>query len=219
MPSFSAARVDPASGEKARQLVVFLHGVGVDGNDLIGLAPYFAARLPHAAFLAPDAPFPYDMAPMGRQWFSLADRSPATILAGVERAAPILNGFLDDALDSFGLDEQHLALVGFSQGTMMALHVALRRPHPCAALVGYSGRLIAPGQLAHAIKSRPPMLLVHGDSDEMVPPASLPAAEQALRAAGIDVTARMCPGLGHGINDEGVTLGVAFLARHLGMTH
>lgn len=219
MSSLSAARVDPASGEKARQLVVFLHGVGVDGNDLIGLAPYFAARLPHAAFLAPDAPFPYDMAPMGRQWFSLADRSPAAILAGVERAAPILNGFLDGALDSFGLDEQHLALVGFSQGTMMALHVALRRPHPCAALVGYSGRLIAPEQLSFAIKSRPPVLLVHGDSDEMVPPASLPAAEQALRAAGIDVTARMRPGLGHGIDDEGAALGVAFLARHLGMTH
>jgi len=119
-------------GRKARALVVFLHGLGADGNDLISLAPLLESVLPDTAFASPHAPFPCDMAPLGRQWFSLQDRDPDVLLAGVQAAAPLLNAFLDQELKAHGLSDERLALVGFSQGTMIALHVALRRPRPCA---------------------------------------------------------------------------------------
>src|SRR5690242_18353856 len=134
----------PASGGAPRQLVILLHGLGADGNDLIGLAPYWAPLLPDAEFVAPDAPFPCDMAPFGRQWFSLQDRSPLAILAGVRAAAPILDVFIDEALKARNLDESRLALVGFSQGTMMSLYVGLRRAKALAGIVGFSGALLGP---------------------------------------------------------------------------
>ena len=117
----------PASGGKPSRLVVLLHGLGADGNDLIGLAPYWASLLPEAEFLSPNAPFPCDMAPYGYQWFSAQDRSPAAVLAGVRAAAPMLDAFIDEALAERGLGDGELALVGFSQGTMMSLFVGLRR--------------------------------------------------------------------------------------------
>lgn len=205
----------PASGGPAAQLVVLLHGVGADGNDLIQLAPYFAQALPEAEFLAPHAPFHYDMAPFGHQWFSLQDRSPAAITAGVRIAAPILDAFLDAELARRGLGDEALALVGFSQGSMMAMHVGLRRPRACAAIVGYSGALVAPETLADEIAARPPVLLVHGDADEVVPVDYLALAAQALEEAGVPVFAQVRPDLGHSIDEDGVALGAAFLSRRL----
>ena len=206
-------KMDPASGRAARQLIVFLHGVGADGNDLIDLAPLFAQRLPDAAFVSPNAPFAFDMAPYGRQWFTLQNLSNAVALQGVKKAAPILNAYLDQELAKRNLTDADLALVGFSQGTMMSLHVAPRRPHPVAAVVGYSGRLIAPELMGKELKSRPRVLLVHGDADQVVPFISMRLSEEALAGEGIEVKAIQCPGLGHGISEEGLIAGIDFVVR------
>lgn len=206
-PSFG-----PLGGGDARQLVILLHGVGADGNDLIGLAPHWARQLPAALFLSPDGPEPYDMAPFGRQWFSLADRTPEVVSAGIAGAAPVLTRFIDQSLAQLGLDDGALALVGFSQGTMMALHVALTRARPVAALVGYSGALAGPEALGGAFRSRPPVMLIHGDIDDVVPLDRHLDAVEKLRAGDVAVTAHVRAGLGHGIDDEGLGLGGAFLA-------
>ena len=213
LPTLSGPIRKPQSGGKPRQLVVLLHGLGADGNDLIGLAPYWAPLLPDAEFLSPDAPFPCDMGPFGRQWFSLQDRTPATILAGVRAAAPILDAGLDQALAERGLDGSKLALVGFSQGTMMSLYVGLRRDPAPACIIGYSGALVGADTLAAEIRGRPPVLLVHGDADEVVPPQMLPLASQGLAAAGVPVEVLVRPGLGHGIDEEGLKRGGVFLRR------
>ncbi len=206
-------RYGPASGQAPKQLVVLLHGLGADGNDLISLAPYFAQVLPEAAFVSPHAPFPCDMAPFGRQWFSLQERTLETMLGGVRMAAPVLDGFLDAELDKAGLTAEHLALVGFSQGTMMALHVGLRREAGPRAIVGFSGALLAPELLPEEIASRPPVLLVHGAADEVVPAQSLPAAVAALEANQVPVTHELRPGLGHSIDERGLQLAMGFLAE------
>ncbi len=215
LPSLSGPVHRPQSGGPPSQLVILLHGLGADGNDLIGLAPYWAPLLPDAEFLAPDAPFPCDMAPMGRQWFSLQDRSPDTILAGVRAAAPMLEAFIDETLAARGLDEKRLALVGFSQGTMMSLYVGLRRATPVAGIVGFSGALIGADTLRGEIRSRPPVLLIHGDADEIVPPQALPRAVAALKAADVPVESLSRPGLGHGIDEVGLRRGGEFLRRVL----
>lgn len=206
-------RFGPAGGGAPEQLVVLLHGLGADGNDLIALAPLLARDLPAAAFVSPDAPFPCDMAPYGRQWFSLQDLGGDAMLSGVRMAAPILDSFLDGELERLGLDDGRLALFGFSQGAMMALHVALRRPKACAALLGFSGHLVGPELLPKELVSRPPVLLVHGEADPVVPFAAMPAAEQALRANGLTVAAHSRPGLAHGIDEAGITLARDALKR------
>jgi phospholipase/carboxylesterase len=205
----------PAAGGRPSRLVVLLHGLGADGNDLIGLAPYWAPLVPRAEFLSPNAPFPCDTAPFGYQWFSSLDRSPPAILAGVRAAAPILDAFLDEALAARGLGEQDLALVGFSQGTMMALFVGLRRTSPLAGILGYSGRLLAPELLAGELRSRPPVLLVHGTADPLVPYQSLGAAEAALKSAGVPTETANCPGVGHSIDEAGLRRGGHFLKERL----
>jgi len=197
--------------------VVLLHGIGADGADLLGLAPFVAEALPDAAFVAPDGPFPYDMAPFGRQWFSLQDRSLPAMAQGLRAAAPLVDAYLDAQLAALGLDETGLALVGFSQGTMMALHVALRRPRPCAAVVGFSGALLQPEALAGEIRARPRILLIHGDADEVVNPACLPEAEAGLAAVGVPVLAEMRHGLGHAIDGSGLGLATAFLRQAFGL--
>ena len=209
-PSFG-----PLSGGEARDLVILLHGWGADGNDLIGLAPHWARALPHAEFLSPHGPFPCDTG-FGRQWFGLADRSPERILAGVRAVAPIVDSFINIELTKRGLDDARLALVGFSQGTMTALHVALRRPKPCAGVLGYSGRLIGEEVLADEIESRPPVLLIHGNADQVLPIQSMHHARDRLEALGIAVEAHERPGLGHGIDEFGLAAGMRFLVRVLG---
>lgn len=203
----------PADGEAPRQLVVLLHGLGADGNDLIALADHWAQDLPHAAFVSPDAPFPCDMAPFGRQWFSLKEPSLESLDAGVRAVAPVVDRFLDEALAAHGLSDRDLALVGFSQGTMTALHVALRRLRACAGVLGYSGALMSPWTLATEIAAKPPVLLVHGDADPIVPASNLSTAETTLRAQQVPVRTVLQPGLAHSIDEHGVMLGGRFLAE------
>lgn len=218
MARLDGPRLAPASGGAAKQLVVLLHGLGADGQDLIGLAPHWAAALPDAAFVAPDAPLPCDMAPYGRQWFSLQDRSPARIAAGVRAAAPGLQEFLDAELARLGLPDSALAIAGFSQGCMMTLFCGLRRAKAPAALIGYSGALIGAETLAAEATCRPPVLLVHGEMDDIVPVSASRAAEAALRVAGIPVEAIYRPGLAHGIDEAGLAAGAAALARAFDVT-
>jgi phospholipase/carboxylesterase len=205
----------PLAGGKPRRLVILLHGLGADGNDLIGLQQYWGRLVPDAEFISPNAPFPCDMAPYGYQWFSVQDRIPAAVLAGVRAAAPMLDAFIDEEVQKRGLTEADTALVGFSQGTMMSLYVGLRRAKQLAGILGYSGRLIAPELLAGELRSRPPVLLVHGTHDPMVPFESLAHAETALKTAGVPVETLACPGIEHSIDPEGLQRGGAFLQRVL----
>jgi phospholipase/carboxylesterase len=210
-------RLEPRSSA-ARRLVVFLHGYGADGNDLIEIGRAWQQLLPDTAFVSPHAPEPCAGAPMGRQWFSLTFRDPDERWRGVNAAAPTLNQFLDAELGRRKLPPSALALVGFSQGTMMALHVGLRRPTPPAAIVGYSGLFVlpnnaAPEVVAGEIKSRPPVLLIHGDQDELIPVQALFHATQALAALEVPTEWHISPGIGHGIDQEGLRHGGEFLAR------
>ena len=210
MPKLSGPSHPPALGGQPRHLVILLHGLGADGNDLIGLAPYWAPLLPHAEFLSPNAPFACDMAPHGYQWYSSQDRSPGAQLAGVRAAAPILDAFIDEALAERGLDAAALALVGFSQGSVMALYAGPRRARQVAGIVGYSGRLVAGELLSGELRSRPPILLVHGTEDPLVPFAALAEAEAGLKAAGIPVESLVCPDIGHSIDERGLRRGGQF---------
>ena len=211
-------RLEPRAGAAARRLVVFLHGYGADGNDLIEIGRAWQPLLPDAAFVSPHAPEPCAGAPMGRQWFGLTFRDPDERWRGVNAAAPLLNQFLDAELERRKLPASALALVGFSQGTMMALHVGLRRATAPAAIVGYSGLFVLPNNaepevVAGEIKARPPVLLIHGDQDELIPVQALFHATQALAALEVPTEWHISPGIGHGIDQEGLRHGGEFLAR------
>ncbi len=209
-------RLPPKSGKKPESLIVFLHGYGADGNDLIDLGREWQALLPDTAFVSPNAPEPCGMSPMGRQWFPLTMRDPNERWRGVNHAEASLNAFLDAELARLGLDDASLALVGFSQGTMMALHVGLRRTSPVAGIVGFSGVLVTePGKATTTYKSKPPILLVHGDRDEVIPVQALALSREALGTAGIPCEWHISQGIGHGIDGEGLRQGGAFLANHL----
>ena len=221
MTELNGPRTGPAAPGAPRQLVVLCHGLGADGHDLIDIAAAWKQAVPHAAFAAPDAPFPCDMAPMGRQWFSVADRTPVLMEQGVRRAAGFLDGFIDAELARLGLAPDVYALMGFSQGAMTALFTGLRRAVPPRVILAYSGALIAPERLAAdreamtqagAAKSVP-VLLVHGEDDEVVPVSRSHDAEAALLAAGIPTEALYCPRLGHGIDEAGLSMGGLFLQQ------
>jgi len=214
-PDLNGPLVPPASGRAPRSIVILLHGYGSNGDDLIGLVPYWRDALPDTVFLSPNAPQPCPGVPGGRQWWPLTSFSPEARAAGVREAAPVLDAFIDSQLAAYGLAEDRLALVGFSQGTMVALHVGPRRERQLAGVVGYSGMLADPASLAAEARSRPPVLLVHGDADPMVPVAALPQATAALEAAGFDVAAHVSRGLGHSIDEAGLRLGEQFLSRVL----
>ena len=205
----------PASGEAARSLVILLHGYGSNGEDLISLAPYWRDALPATAFVAPNAPEPCPGAPGGSQWWGLTSMDRGARAAGAARAAPVLDGFIDAELARHGLTEAQLALVGFSQGTMMALHVGPRRRNVPAGIVGYSGMLADEAALA-AAPGRPPILLIHGDADPMIPLVGFSAAKAALIRAGFTVESHVSHGLGHSIDGVGLQLGARFLERVLG---
>ncbi|MBC7801799.1 MAG: prolyl oligopeptidase family serine peptidase [Gemmatimonadaceae bacterium] len=213
MTDLNGVRWGPASKGPARQLVVLCHGVGADGHDLIDLAPTWARALPDAVFVAPDAPEPYDGAPVGRQWFSLADRTPAVLDAGARRAAPMLLAYVDAELALAGLGAGDVALMGFSQGAMMVLHAGLRRPVPPRGILAYSGALLDTPALAAECVGHTPVLLVHGEEDAVVPFDRAVAAEAALRRIGMPLQTVWCTGLGHGIDDAGLSAGGLFLQR------
>lgn len=205
----------PASGRDPRSMVVLLHGYGSNGDDLIGLAPYWRSSLPDTVFLAPNAPQICPGAPGGYQWWALTDFSRESRAAGVRQAAPLVNAFIDMHRQAYDLPNRKVALVGFSQGTMMALHVAPRRPEVLAGVVGYSGMLADAEALQGEVKTRPPMVLVHGDADPVVPFAALGQAETELKALNFEVSTHASRGLGHSIDEAGLRWGGDFLAQVL----
>jgi len=202
-------------GGTASALVVLLHGLGADGNDLIDIAARFAPDFPDVVWSAPDAPHPCDMAPYGRQWFSLRDRTLSAMAAGVASAHPPLSAFLDHRRRALDLPWSRVILVGFSQGTMMALHTALRLPEPVAGVIGFSGAMVGAERLAADVSARPRVLLIHGEEDEVVPWQASSLASQMLAGAGVDVELHLRPRLGHWIDPEGLQLARDFLHRTL----
>jgi len=213
-------RIEPRAGGAARQLVVFLHGYGADGNDLIDIGRAWQPMMPNAAFVSPHAPNPCGGGGMGREWFPLTVRDPAERWTGANTCTPDLDRFFDAELTRRNLPPSALALVGFSQGTMMALHIGLRRATAPFAIVGYSGLLVVPPDgdaeaLAAEVRSRPPVLLIHGDSDDRIPPEALFHASNALASLGVPVEWHLSPGIGHGIDEEGLRQGAEFIAKRL----
>jgi phospholipase/carboxylesterase len=211
MTKLEGASYGPHNDGKPGHLVILLHGYGADGNDLIGLAPVLGPLMPDAVFYAPNAPYPCEGNPFGYQWFGISRLDPAIALAGVRNAAPFVDAFLDEKMAEHGLDESQTALVGFSQGTMMALHVGLRRARPLAGIVGFSGMLAGPDILKDEIRSRSPVLLLHGDSDEMLPHVLTERAAETLKQNGVQVGAHIAEGVGHGIDETGLRMAARFL--------
>jgi phospholipase/carboxylesterase len=200
----SGPRLPPARGE-ATHLVVLCHGYGADGNDLIGLAPHWQRMLPTVAFAAPDAPEPCAGAPMGRQWFPISRLDPQEMARGVAGAAASLNAFLDSELARLELSGDRLALVGFSQGTMMSLAVGLSRAVAPACIIGFSGMLAGPPPKLGP--DAPPILMIHGDADPMIPVGVMFDAAGQLGRAGANVQWHVAPGIGHSIDEAGLALG------------
>ena len=206
---------DPAEFACAMDLQRLLHGFGADGNDLIDIGRQRQALLPDTAFVSPHAPEPCAGAPHGRQWFGLTFRDPGERWRGVAQARPLLDRFLDDELARHSLEAGDMALVGFSQGTMMALHAGLRRRPALAGIVGYSGILVTPpGKDPAALTlpaDPPPVLLVHGDQDQVIPPPALAFSVEELKALNVPVGSHLSRGVGHGIDATGLRLGGEFL--------
>jgi len=215
-----AGRKEPQSGT-TRSIVVFLHGYGANGADLLGLADVLGEHLPDSLFVAPDAPENIPGMPGGYQWFPIPwidGSSEEESERGLMAASDDLNAFLDALMVDEDVLPEQVVLFGFSQGTMMALHVAPRREDEVAGIVAFSGRLLAPELLKDEVVSRPPVLLIHGDADDVVPPQSLPQAAEALQDAGWqDVYAHIMKGTGHGIAPDGLQVALAFMRDKLGL--
>ena len=207
-------RMPPARGAKAEALVILLHGYGSNGADLISLAPYWAKALPGAAFASPNAIEPVPQAPGGYQWFPISNLDPRQMEQGAKNAALSLDRFIDRELEKHGLDESRLVLVGFSQGTMMALYTGLRRAKPVAGILGFSGVLVG-RKLKEEMKSKPPVLLIHGDRDPTIPIAAMFDSAEALAAADHGAQWHVSYGIPHSIGQDGLDLGGAFLASCL----
>lgn len=206
----NGSSLQPLSGGPPKQIVLLLHGYGSNGADLISLAPHWQRALPEALFLAPNAPQRMNS---GYQWWPLSTFTPQALASGADAAAPAINAFIDRKLDQYDLGDADLAVVGFSQGTMMALHVGMRRATKVAGILGYSGALTGVADLAKQITTKPPVLLVHGSADPVVPVSALHAAEHALRRLGVDVATHVSPGLGHSVDPVGLRLGAEFIER------
>jgi phospholipase/carboxylesterase len=210
----------PAASGVTKSVVLFLHGYGADGADLLGLADPLGPHMRDTAFIAPDAPEKCAGNPFGYQWFPipwLDGSSEAEMVAGVVSAAEDIDAFIGQVLEQEGITPDRLIVFGFSQGSMMALHVVPRRAEVIAGLVAFSGRVLDPENFAEGILSRPPVLLVHGDQDEMVPPEHFREAGLALEAAGFDVYGHVMEGTGHGIAPDGLSVALTFMAERLGL--
>ena len=208
-------RMPPARGGTPDALVILLHGYGSNGADLISLAPYWAKLLPGAAFVSPNAIDPVPQAPGGYQWFPISNLDPRLMEQGARQAAQSVDRFIDRELEKYGLPPSRLALVGFSQGTMMALHVGLRREAPVAGVLGYSGVLVGGKTLKDQMRVKPPVLLVHGDRDPMIPITAMFDSAEALAAAGHGAQWHVSYGVPHSIGPDGLDLGGQFLSNHL----
>lgn len=209
----NGASLKPRSGAPPKKIILLLHGFGSNGTDMIALARHWQDALPDALFLAPHAPQRCGMMAAGYQWWGLSGFAPSALAAGAASAAPAIDAFIDRKLTQYGLTEADLALVGFSQGTMMALHVGLRRPRTVAAVVGYSGMLTATAELAHKDFAKPPVLLVHGSADPVVPIAAMHMAESELKRLGVQVTTHVSHGVAHSVDPVGLRLGRDFVAE------
>ena len=208
-------RMPPARGGAPDSLVILLHGYGSNGADLISLAPYWAKALPGAAFVSPNAIEPVPQAPDGYQWFPISNLDPHLMEQGARRAAQSVDRFIDRELEKYGLGPERLALVGFSQGTMMALHVGLRRERPVSAVLGFSGVLVGARTLKDEMRSKPPVLLIHGDRDDRIPIPAMFESAEALAASGHGAQWHISYGVPHSIGPDGLELGAAFLAKYL----
>lgn len=208
----NGASLKPRSGAEPKKIVLLLHRFGSSGADMISLAPQWQEALPDTLFLAPHAPQRCGMMGAGYQWWGLSGFAPSALAAGAASAAPAIDAFIDRKLSQYELTEADLALVGFSQGTMMALNVALRRSRPVAAVVGYSGLLTGAVDLAHKDFSKPPVLLVHGTADPVVPIAALHMSESELKRLGVEVTTHISYGVAHSVDPVGLRLGREFIA-------
>ncbi|WP_424939801.1 alpha/beta hydrolase [Aliiroseovarius sp. S253] len=213
-------RREAASGT-TKSVVVFLHGYGADGADLLGLADPLSEHMPDTTFIAPDAPEKCLGNPMGYQWFPipwLDGSSEEDSMRGVEMATADINAFLDQVLEDEGIEPSQLIVFGFSQGTMMSLRVLPRRDEPIAGLVAFSGRMLEPDQFAENVVSKLPILLVHGDQDDMVPPGHFSESGEVLQAAGFETYGFIMKGTGHGIAMDGLSVALSFMLDNLGMT-
>ena len=213
MPSLTGPEIAPASGT-VKHVVIFLHGVGSNGDDLIELGHMVKGALPDTQFLSPNGAQPFDQAPFGYQWFSLRDRSMPAMQAGVQQAMPAVHAYIDGVKARFGIEDKDIALVGFSQGTMTALYAGLRRAEPLAAIVGFSGAMLGGEELT---KNATPVCLIHGELDEVVPFAALAHAKGHLEEAGIAIETHARPHLGHSIDGEGLEAAQAFLCKSFGI--
>ncbi|MBL8676106.1 MAG: dienelactone hydrolase family protein [Alphaproteobacteria bacterium] len=206
--TFSGPSFGPASGGKPDSIVVLIHGYGSDGEDLLSLGKSWASLLPNTLFVAPHGPVACEMNPSGNQWFGLKDWEPLRILKEIQALTPAFNRYLDGLLKTHNLPPNKLALVGFSQGAMLALHVSLHRPQS-AGVVAYSGAFLNdPMELKVAL---PPVLLIHGTEDQVLPASASQVAEEILKALDVPVTLSLLSGLGHGIDPRGLGMGGAFL--------
>ena len=218
MTTLTGPRADAKSGT-TKSLVILLHGYGADGNDLFGLSGPLSDYMPDTVFRSPNAPERSTVNPMGYQWFPIPWLDGSTEEAmkqSFEKSVGLLDQYITDAMAEEGVTPAQTALIGFSQGTMMSLYVAPRRSEPLACVVGFSGRLVDEN-LAEEAKVKPPILLVHGDQDEMINVSEMSVAETALRSAGFDVSSHISRGVGHGIAPDGLTLALQFLMTHLGI--
>jgi len=219
--TFSGPSLPPASGNKPDSIVVFLHGYGANGHDLLSIGKVWAPLLPNTLFVAPHGPDESKINPSGNQWFSLDDWDPdqlltptqiSRMLTDIQTIAASFNRYLDNLLKTHNLLPEKLALVGFSQGSMFALHIALHRPQ-CAGVVAYSGAFLEDPTKPNT--SRPPVLLIHGQEDRLVSPTYSQMAEERLKSLKIPVTLALVPGIDHGIDERGLAVGGAFLRKHL----
>ena len=214
----NAGRKEPLSGE-TRSVVVFLHGYGANGADLLGLADPLSEHMPDTLFVAPDAPEHCAGSPMGFQWFPIPwidGSSEEESQRGMQAAVEDLNAFLDALMVDEDILPEQVVLFGFSQGTMMSLHVAPRREDAIAGVVAFSGRLLEPELLVDEAISRMPILLVHGDQDDVVPVKALPEAAEALQKANFkEVYAHIQKGTAHGIAPDGLSVALAFIRDKL----
>ncbi|USG61038.1 alpha/beta hydrolase [Sneathiella marina] len=225
IPLIDGPRLRPLSGSPAKNLVILLHGYGADGDDLIGLAQYWQSDFPDTAFVAPNAPEPCELSPFGRQWFSLERYDPdlqrrdpaagaevfASMIEGAQKAQRVVDQFIAKETEAHSLSLSETILVGFSQGTMVSLYTGLREQVAPAGILGYSGALVGDSKLNEELNCRPPICLIHGEEDEIVPFPALARATKMLTDLNIDVTAHSCPGLGHGIDERGLKIGQSFV--------
>ncbi len=203
---------------KNKSLVIFIHGYGADGKDLLGLADSLADHMPDTVFIAPNAPHKCQMNPMGYEWFPVPwidGSSEVDAQITMEQVVKTVNIFIDEMMSLENIGSENIILLGFSQGSMLSLHLAPRRKIPVAGVVGFSGRLLRPEELKTEVISRMPILLIHGDKDDVVPFTSLAEAANNLTANGFTVYTHVAEGMGHGISPDGLGTALQFMENML----